>query len=474
MRLYIVCILLFCCFCIYSQNTAKPSPCYFLTDTGTAAAEISNSAVELSDGTIYVTGSQQNGPHGNNDAALLKYDACGNLLWIKYYGDSLANDAYGINKTSDERLVVVGQTGTTQNGSDAFLYVLDTSGAVLMQKLYGDSLDQNLHYVEQTKDKGFVFCGYTSDSFGSNDSYVVKTDSNGIKQWQVVVGGPSGENADMVHELPDGNFVFSGDTKSFGHGATDVEVTKCDKNGNIIWDQYYGDHLDNGCQGIYLLSNGNYLSYGETNISGSVAFDFFIEMIDTSGNVISRHTFGGTAADALFSLTEIGGMDLMCTGYSRSFNGFQAYDVVLFRVDTAGNMKWLKNIYSPGVDIGYKLIPSLFGDYIITGLFAINNNNYFLTRTDTLANTNVGEAVMKADEFLLAPNPASNETIIEVAGSTKQTLRIVSMQGIMVMEMELLPGSQRIDVSTLPNGAYTLFIGNKQSPVVVKKMFISR
>jgi hypothetical protein len=472
MRSYIVCTLLFSAFCSSAQSSQHLTPCYFLTDTGTSAQEISNSAVELSDGTIYVTGSQENGPYGNNDVALLKYDACGNVLWIKYYGDSLANDAYYLNKTSDEKLIVVGQSATSNNGNDAVLYVLDSSGAILMQKTYGDPLEQMAKYVEQTRDKGFVFCGYTSDAYGSNDGYVVKVDSAGNLKWQGVVGTPGIEYSDMVHELPDGNFLLSGDTKQFG-GNTDVELTKFDRNGNVIWDKTYGDQLENGCQGVYLLSNGNYLSYGETNVMGSVAFDFFIQMVDTAGNSISRHTFGGTAADALFSLTETSGMDLICTGYSRSYNGFQPYDIVLFRVDTAGNMKWLKNIASPGVDIGYKLIPSMFGDYVITGLFGSNNNDYFLMRTDSAPNTNVGVKSVNYFDAAIYPNPAAGEVFIALEGSQDQPVRIESLAGELISELRLPAGTHRLDVRALPNGAYMLFVGNKQSSMVVKKMFIN-
>lgn len=470
MRPYIVLLLVLYCFFAKAQKE-KPLPCYFLKDTGTVNTETSYGAVELSDGSIYVAGVQTSGPFGNDDVALLKYDACGNVLWIKYYGDTLSNDAFYINKTADERLVITGQTATPDNNSDAFLYLLDTSGVVLWQKLYGDSVDQMSKYVEQTADKGFVFCGYTSDAFGSNDTYVVKTDSAGNQQWQLVVGGPSVEYADMVHELPDGNFLFTGDTKSYGNGATDVEITKCDKNGNIIWDKYYGDHLNNGCQGIYLLNNGNYLSYGETEVPNSVAFDFFIEMIDTAGNSISRHAFGGTAADALFSLTELPGLELMCTGYSRSFNGLQAYDIVLFKTDTAGNMKWLKNIYNPGIDIGYKIIPSLYGDYIITGLYAANNGNYFLTRTDTMANTNVAvPAIPAKNDISVFPNPASNELIL--SENTAKNITFFNANGQKIKEFAPNANPAKISISDLPNGFYLLQITQNDGQKLVKKLCV--
>jgi hypothetical protein len=437
-----------------SQTTS----CYFLKDTGTAEIETSSSVVELNDGTIYVAGAQGNGPNGADDIALLKFDACGNVLWIKYFGDSLNNEALYINKTWDQKLIMVGQTGTQSNGSDIFFYILDSSGTIQFQKLYGDSLEQMAKYVEQTSDKGFVFCGYTTDAAGSNDTYAVKIDSAGNEKWHIQVGGPLPENGDAIHELADGNYLLTGDTKSFGSGGTDVEVVKCDKNGNIIWDKTYGDNLENGCQGIIEMSNGKYLSFGETNIPSSVAFDFFIEMLDTNGSVISRHTFGGTASDALFSLVEVPGMEFMCTGYSRSFNGFSAYDVVLFKVDTAGQMKWLKNITSPGIDIGYKIIPSVNGDYLITGLFADNNGNYFLIHSDTVGNTNVDmKSFSVQNELSIYPNPFNSKISVNTFSGHYKKIEIFNLTGIKMGEFTREgTDEQPIDLSYLSSGQYII------------------
>lgn len=471
MRLYIVFVALFASLAHF--RTHAQTPCYFQKDTGTIDTEISNSVVELSDGTLYVAGSQMNGPLGNNDVALLKFDKCGNLLWTKFYGDSLANDAFYIEKTSDERLLIAGQTATPANNSDALFYVLDSSGNVLLQKLYGGGLDQMVRYVEQTADKGYVMCGYASDPYGSNDTYVIKTDSAGNIQWDLTAGGPSVEYADMVRELPDGNFIISGDTKSFGAGATDVEMIKCDKNGNIIWDKYYGDALDNGCQGVKVLSNGNYVSYGETNIPNNLAFDFFIEVMDTAGNSLSKHVFGGPSGDALFDLVEMPGMDFMCTGYSRSFNGFSAYDIVLFRVDSAGNMKWLKNIFNPGIDIGYRLIPSMFGDYVLTGLYEADNGNYFLMRTDTIANTNVGlseNGIVK--ETTLYPNPACGHITLE-ADRVFTSAVLYDISGARIREFGLAPGKNTLSLAGLGAGAYTLALRGSGGQHLVKKLFIT-
>ncbi len=454
------------------RANAQSSPCYFLTDTGTIQVEVSNSEIELADGNVYVAGTQGNGPYGKDDIALLKINPCGKVLWIKYFGDTLANDGYYINKTHDQKLVLVGQTGLVNQGSAAIFYKLDTSGAILIKKTYGDTLSQMAHYVEETSDHGFVFCGYISDAFGSNNSYNVKIDSLGNLIWQLVFGGPALEEADQIHELWDGNFLITGDTKSYGHGGVDVEVTKCNRNGQVIWDNYYGDRLNNGCQGILEVSNGKYLSFGETEITGNIAFDFFIQFIDTNGVLLSRHTFGGTEADALFSLVEVPGFEFICTGYSMSYNGGTDDDIVLFKVDQNGQIKWLKNFFHPGVDIGYKILQSQSGGYLVTGMYDDNNDNYLLIHSDTIPNTSVGIGSVKAGAPLLSvfPEPVSDFLNVKVTTGHIRNVTLTDEMGRMLFSDPAILNKTHleIDMQYYSSGFYFLQISTDNGKITRK------
>jgi len=439
----------------------RAQSCYFLTDTGTVVeTETSNSLIEFSDGTIYVAGTQGNGPFGLDDMALLKFDACGNLLWTKTYGDTTANQFLYINKTFDNKLITVGTTGNSSSSNDILLQKLDTSGNVIWQKKYNTAINQSAKYVQQTKDKGYVFCGLISDSFGSNDSYIVKTDSLGNEEWSKQVGGNMNEYSDGIIETPDSCFVMTGDANSYGAGNYDIEVVKFDKNGNIIWDYTYGDALANGCQSIIELSNGKYLVCGETNIPTSVSFDFFILLIDTNGYSTGMRVFGGQAADALFSLVEEPNNKLICTGYSRSFNGLAAYDIVLFEVDTLGNMTWLKNIYNPGIDIGYKLAASINGDYLITGLWASNNGDHVLIHSDTLANTDVSVPEINIQPVSVYPLPCTDKLnlVFESHNSTGMQAQIYDVLGNKISSSSISGPIASLETSFLQSGVYTLFI----------------
>jgi len=457
---------------IASALFSRAQSCYFLTDTGSVAEpETSNSLVEFPDGTVYVVGTQGNGPYGADDMALLKFDACGNLLWTRYYGDTTANQFLYINKTYDNKLITIGTTGNSNSLNDILVQKIDTSGNIIFQKKYNPAANQSAKYIQQTSDSGYIFCGLIADSFGSNDTYIVKTDSAGTVQWTQQIGGNMNEYSDGIMETQDGCFVMTGDANSYGAGNYDIEVAKFDKNGNIIWDYTYGDALANGCQGILELSNGKYLVYGETNIPTSVAFDFFICIIDTNGYSTGLRTFGGQAADALFSLVEKPDHKLMCTGYSRSFNGLAAYDLVLFETDTLGNMSWLKNIYNPGIDIGYRIVPSINGDYLLTGLWANNNGDYLLIHSDTIANTDVGVEINYEAEAAVYPNPCADKLSITFPGGGAHETRadLINMLGESVATFRLAGSNAVIETGMLKPGIYSLLLKSGSGKIQVIK-----
>src|ERR1051326_3644871 len=152
------------------------SQVYFETTFGTTANDYARSIRQLSDGSIYVAGYSNGGTHGGFDYALNKSDRWGNLLWTKYYGDSLDNNGLYMNTTSDGNFIFTGETQTASNGLDIRIYKIDTAGNLLWAKQYGTSVNESSKYITQTTDGGLILCGFKSDSLGTNDSYVIKTD----------------------------------------------------------------------------------------------------------------------------------------------------------------------------------------------------------------------------------------------------------------------------------------------------------
>jgi hypothetical protein len=380
-------------------------PVFFEITFGTPAGDYSRCLKQNASGSIFVAGFSENGSWGGIDIALSKISRTGTVLWTKFYGDSLDQFANWFVFSSDGYIMMVGETQTATNGLDYFFTKLDTNGNVIWTRTYGDATNQSIRHIEQMPDGGYILTGFTNDAFGSNDTYLVKTDGAGNIQWTKTIGGTDNDYGFSTRVMPNGTLTTSGDTKSFGSGGYDINLTHMDSGGNIIWDYYYGDAFQNGCQGLNITADGRLLSFGETEIFMFSPFEFFLEMIDTNGNSQWRRTFGGVNADAMFGVVQNPDLTFTFTGYSNSYNT-GPLDLVVGKVDSTGNIFWVRSYGGSGIDIGYDMVPSLDGGFLICGHYTDTlPSDFYLLHVDQaglLTGLNPGNIQGKAH---LWPNP---------------------------------------------------------------------
>jgi hypothetical protein len=418
-------------------------PLFFEKHFGTALPDAGRSLVQLPSGSLYIVGNSASGNLGDTDISLQKLDKYGNLLWTEYYGDANLNYGYSINKCLDGNLIIVGDALVTSNDTDVLIYKIDTIGNIIWQYIYSTPLNESVKYIEQTTDGGFIAAGFQTDIFGFNNSLVLKIDAAGNYVWHKSIGGADNDYASMIKQMPGGNLILTADTRSAGAGAYDVELTKMDANGNIIWQYTYGDSLNNGCQGIYYSPAGFFMSYGETEIFPSSPFDMFIEKIDTNGVSIWKKYFGNyTNTDACFSLCETTELGFVLTGYSNSYNSGAPIDLAVIKTDSAGNQLWARGYGGGGVDIGYQIIPSLDSGYYITGKYfdvEFSDEQYYLLHIEknygglSFLNENVLD-----NDFLIYPNPNNGNYYIQFPVETREkTLRIYTVEGKKIMEAQI-------------------------------------
>lgn len=169
------------------------------------------------------------------------------LEWATYYGGSTGyND---VRCDSYDEYGNVYLTGSTNNSSSTLI----TSGA-----------------FQTTK----------SDS---TDSYLVKFNSAGIRQWSTYFGG-NGADVSFVTALDvDGNIYIGGSTTSTNVIATsgsfqashtqfiDGFVEKFSTSGQRIWGTYIGGYRDEVCQNINIDVDGNIFISGITNSKENIA-----------------------------------------------------------------------------------------------------------------------------------------------------------------------------------------------------------
>ena len=92
---------------------------------------------------------------------------------------------------------------------------------------YGGTNHDYASALVQTVDGGFALAGHTY-SFGVDlsDMWLVKTDANGIVQWNQTYGGTEYDSASALVQTTDGGFALAGYTDSFGVGFSDMWLVK--------------------------------------------------------------------------------------------------------------------------------------------------------------------------------------------------------------------------------------------------------
>src|SRR5205085_6033829 len=133
-----------------------------------------------------------------------------------------------------------------------------------------------------------------------------------------------------------------------GKGQYDYWVVKTDTEGKKQWDKTFGGDGDDLLTTMVAISDGGYLigGYSNSRIGGDRTesrgdYDYWIVRIDKDGNKLWDKTFGGTTIDELYSIvpTQDGGYLL---GGSSSSHILGDHDVWVLKVDKDGNKLWDK------------------------------------------------------------------------------------------------------------------------------------
>lgn len=138
----------------------------------------------------------------------------------------------------------------------------DANGDTLWTRDYGDST----HYwigaqVKQTQDGGFLMVGFT-DATGYQDGFAIKTDMQGNEQWRQTygLGGIVIDDYSDIAILEDG-YLLAGETYTAIENS-DFLVTRITETGSEVWSARFGSPFDEPNASIERLSDGRYVVWG--------------------------------------------------------------------------------------------------------------------------------------------------------------------------------------------------------------------
>ncbi len=307
--------------------------------------------------------------------------------WNRTFGGSGFEEGMDVQQTSDGGYVLVGDTGSFgAGGMDAWLIKTDTTGHEQWNRTFGGPNSDAGYAVQQVTDGGFIFIG-TYDVYSINaslfgDAWLVKTDSTGVEQWNRTYGGTNYDFAESGQQTNDGGFVLSGATTSYGSGGNDAWLIKTDTNGIMQWNKTYGGEGDEHGDSVQQTKDGGYIIVGETSSIGAGNSDVWLIKTDANGTEQWNKTFGGRQQDNGFSVEQTTDEGYIITGWTTVSDAMNL-DVWLIKTDANGHELWNKTFGGVGNDVGFSVRQTRDGGYILTGgLNVYNTSGLCLIKTD--------------------------------------------------------------------------------------------
>jgi len=346
-------------------------------------------------GNVYITGFFKNsvdfdpGPDEKNlhsvgarDIFVQKLDANGNFLWAKSCGGK--GEDLGVSIALDEASNV---------------YIIGG---------FDDTVDF---------DPGMGVTKLTA--VGKKDIFIQKLDANGNFLWAKAFGGRDYDAGTSIAVDADGNVYTTGyfiDTVDFDPGPDSMKISavglwdsfiqKLDANGNFLWAKSFGGNNESYSFLLAIDAKGNVYTSG--NFTDSIKFDpgtgvknlsakgdedVFILKFNDKGNLLWAKSFGGKMSDNAIDLAIDGAGNVYSTG---TFMGFVDFDpgkdsmkmsavgiryIYIQKLDTHGNLQWVKTIVGKGCDNVNSIVVDGVGNVYTTGYF---NEGFIIPETGAI------------------------------------------------------------------------------------------
>ena len=280
----------------------------------------------------------------------------------------------------------------------------EEESTIIFSKTFGGSGWDQLSFIQQTTDDGYIIVG-TTESFGNgnDDIWLIKTDSRGNEDWCPTFGGSEDDRGYSVQQTTDGCYVIVGTTKSYGNGGFDTWLIKIDSKGNKLWDQTFGDELYEIGKSIYEISDGFIILAEISFFDGYPQPDpeyghraLWLIQTDSDGNKEWDQIYGGNLTEYADCVQQTADGGYIILGTTTSY-GNGEYDVWLIKTDSEGNEIWNKTFGGSDSDKGNHVEQTTDGGYLIVGY------------TDSFGNDSSGVWSTPRDFWLIKTDSEGNE-----------------------------------------------------------------
>ena len=353
---------------------------------GGRGADGGNDVLGTSDGGYISVGYTNAYGSGKNDVWIIKTDFNGEKQWSRVYGGKLDDYGWGVTESDDGGYVIAGETFSFGSGqSDIYLLKIDSNGNMKWNTTFGGLAEDVAYSVVNSNDGGFIVAAQTkSYGKGGSDGMIVKFDSKGIKQWNRLFGGKGLDYLKSITVDSLKGYILAGGSRSFNDGDNQGWVLSVNNDGYPRWEKTYGDVGEDGFNMITRTKDGGFVAVGSSASFFSKGMkDVIMIKLDSAGQKLWMNLYGGRENDIGNAVNECKDGGFIIAGETTSY-GKGKSDILLIKTDQLGIEKWKTTVGSVGVDIGNSVQELTKGGYIISGTSTISNLSFdsILIKTD--------------------------------------------------------------------------------------------
>lgn len=264
---------------------------------------------------------------------------------IDVYGAEGHDVGLGVRTLPDGGVLTWGWSNSNGAGhEDAWILATEETGEPAWSVLYGGKGDDRVVDLEPSKAGGWmalVSSDASSILEGSvrEQIWLLRLDAFGQVLWGRRYTGPVSDRPSDLVRLADGGFLVVGRTDSFGSGASDGLVLRLDPDGEIVWQFAYGGRGLDFLSGGQATPDGRFLLTGTTGSFGDGDLDGWLLVLDGDGRMLGSRTYGGSEDDILGAPAWGVDGELVMTGSTRSF-GSGLRDLWVLAVEPDGSPLW--------------------------------------------------------------------------------------------------------------------------------------
>ncbi|MEL6863875.1 MAG: T9SS type A sorting domain-containing protein [Bacteroidota bacterium] len=327
--------------------------------------------IQTSDGGFVIAGrSGGTASNAEDDAHLIKTDADGELIWANTYGSTVERDlAAGLVEATDGGFVSVGSSNGFAPSSQVFLFKTNAEGQELWSRHFGGAWSDRANHIIRTNDGGYLLSGcFDCTSFNSSSEiYLVKTDANGLAEWDRTYS--VGAEAYAALEMPNGDFVVAAvSDNNIQDDLGEVILLRTNSQGTLSESFNYtaNDTLFNARS--ILRADDGWIISGTNREIGAPYLSIYLLKTDFAGNLQWRKTYDTQiGSELVFSAVQTADGSIVLNGTKLGSNELAA-NTFLLKTDANGNLLWEQVFDSPLQETGKALVNTANGGFAIAGI----------------------------------------------------------------------------------------------------------